>query len=74
LIEESGDVEDRLIELEARMAHYERMLEDMSGVIARQDQSIDRLASRLKRLQERVRDLASGDQASPSDERPPPHY
>jgi len=63
-----------LTELEIRLAHYERTIDDLSDVIARQDQTITLLTQQVKRLQERMRDMAAGWQASPQDEKPPPHY
>jgi SlyX protein len=63
-----------MTDLEIRLAHYERMLDEMSEVMARQDQTIDLMAAQIRRLQERLRDMSAGWQASPQDEKPPPHY
>ncbi len=70
----SGDVEARLIALESRLAHHEVMVEDLSEVIARQDQIIATMGVQLMRLRERLAGLEGGWSGSPQDDKPPPHY
>lgn len=67
-------LERRVIELETRLAHHERMAEEMSEVLAGQARIIDMLETRLRRLTDRVRSAEQGWEPSPQDERPPPHY
>jgi SlyX protein len=67
-------VQEQMIALEIRLAHFERMVEDMSEVVARQDDAIGRLTLQLRRLNDRVKELGAGWQPSPQDEKPPPHY
>ena len=67
-------VEARLIELESRIAHYERMAEDLSSVIAEQGRTIDMLTERMRRMTGRMRELEAGWDRSPQDDKPPPHY
>ncbi len=65
---------DRLIEVEARLAHFERQCEDLSDVVARQTMEIDRLKKQVEVLSSRVLDLQA-DFGNPSgDDKPPPHY
>lgn len=66
--------EDRLIDLETRLAHHEHMAEELSEVMARQQAEIDRLNGLVRRLLERVLSLEAGSERSPQDDRPPPHY
>lgn len=68
------DYEQRLIALESRLTHHERMAEEMSDVIAEQQRTIDLLTTQLRRLGERMRDMSAGWSQSPQDDRPPPHY
>jgi SlyX protein len=68
------DMQQRLIALETRLAHYERMAEEMSDVMADQQRTIDLLTAQLRRLTERMRDMAAGWSPSPQDDKPPPHY
>lgn len=67
-------VEDRLIALEIRLAHFECMVEDMSDVMAEQANTIDTLTAQLRRLRDRMEEMRQDGGASPQDERPPPHY
>ena len=72
----TGDdaLDQRLITLEIRLAHFERMAEDMSDVLAEQAQTIDLLTAQLRRLRERMAEMRVDGEASPQDDKPPPHY
>lgn len=65
--------EARLIRLEEALAHLVRLAEDLSDVIARQDEAITRLTHRvdllMRREAERESDAASG--VALADQRPP---
>jgi SlyX protein len=67
-------VEQRLIDLEMRITHHERMAEELSQVVADQGQVIDMLTARMRRLLARLQEAESGWRPSPQDEKPPPHY
>lgn len=67
-------LEQRLVELETRVAYYERMAEDLSSVIADQGRTIDLLLERTRRLTGRLREVEAGWERSPQDDKPPPHY
>lgn len=69
-----GDVEERLVALESRLAHHEVMAEEISEVLARQDQTIALLTAQVQRLRDRIAELEGGWSPSPQDEKPPPHY
>lgn len=69
-----SDVEQRLVALESRLAHHEVMAEEISEVLARQDQTIALLSAQVQRLRERIAELEGGWAPSPQDEKPPPHY
>jgi SlyX protein len=67
--------EQRIEELEIRLAHLERALQDVSDEVIRQQQEIERLGERNLRLAERVEALqtdAAEDAATR--EELPPHY
>lgn len=68
----NSDTDQRLSELEARLAHHERMAEDLSAVLIDQQRTIDLLRTQVKRLRDRVGALES--EHSQQDDRPPPHY
>ena len=65
---------ERLTELESRLAHHERMTEDMSAILSEQGRAIDTLTLQLRRMTERVAEYEAGGANSPPDDQPPPHY
>lgn len=67
-------LEQRLADIESRLAHHERAVEDLSDVVVTQHRTIERLEARLRRLAERQAETEAGWSPSPADDRPPPHY
>ncbi|SLN45104.1 hypothetical protein PSA7680_02294 [Pseudoruegeria aquimaris] len=67
------DQEDRITHLEELIAHLTRTVEDLSDVIARQDQDITRLKNRVQLLVEREaqREADEGSSIPLADQRPP---
>jgi SlyX protein len=71
----SESFEDRIVELERRLALHERMAEELSGVVAEQARTIDVLNARLRAVIGRVQSVEDAAwQRSPQDDKPPPHY
>ncbi|ARJ68402.1 SlyX family protein [Paracoccus contaminans] len=64
---------DKLQRVEERLSHLERMVEDLSEVIARQDGELRRMARRVGMLMEREadREAAEGNTIPLADQRPP---
>lgn len=60
-------------DLEERIAHLTRMLEDLSDVVARQDGEIAKLTARLAMLMQREaeRELTEGGSIPLGDQKPP---
>ena len=65
---------DRLIDLEERLAFQERSLQEFNDIVARQQRDISALTLALQALQQQVRALTPAVVASSSDESKPPHY
>lgn len=66
--------EERLIEIETRIAYQEDALRELSDALVRQQQEIDRLHALCQALQGALTSLATqGIQPAPAEERPP-HY
>lgn len=63
-------MEQRLVDLEVRYTHVDRLLSELSDVVYAQQRIVDNLIARIKVLEERVRALS---EESGSDA-PPPHY
>ena len=67
-------VADRLVEIEAKLALAEDLLDEVNRTVFRQQQLIDRLQQELRALQEVVESAADeGEARGPRDEIPP-HY
>ncbi len=64
-------IEDRLIELETKMAFQDDLLQGLNDVVAKQEQSIDKLwqANRMLKSQ-----LESVQGPAGESDAPPPHY
>ena len=68
-------MQDRLTDLEEKLAHLTRLAEDLSAIVARQEDDIDALTRRVGMLMQREagRENDEGGTVSMVDERPP-HY
>jgi SlyX protein len=67
-------MQERITELEIKLAHLEQAVNELSDVLYRQQGMLERLESSYESLQQRVN--SAGDAASnpdPEDEKPP-HY
>ncbi len=60
-----------LLFLEERVAHLQRMVEDISDVVARQGREVDRLTRLTGLLMEREAERESGFGAPAADQKPP---
>ena len=67
-------MEDKLVDLETRIAFLEDAQQQLSDVIARQEKEITRLLHRVSELEEQLRQAAPSLIADAADETPPPHY
>ena len=67
--------ESRAEHIEARVAHQEHLLAELSEVLYRQQKQIDQLTASLEKLSVDYRELLEHSRATqaPGDE-PPPHY
>lgn len=65
--------DERITQLEIQMAYQARVLEDLNDVVAQQAGEIDVLTRRIRMVMERLadHDLASGDDPSGADQKPP---
>ncbi len=64
----------RLTELETRLAYTEHTVAELGDLVYAQSRTIDRLAERCRRLEQRVTVLAERDDGAPPDDDVPPHY
>ncbi|WP_282609605.1 SlyX family protein [Pelagibius sp. Alg239-R121] len=66
------DLQDKIDRLEAHVAEQERVLQDMSEVMAKQWSNLDALTAKVNRLLDRLRVLEA--ESEVPDTAPPPHY
>lgn len=64
--------DSRLIELEIRYSHLERLVEDLSRVVFEQGKTIDLLRVELLRMRSRM--LDEGAETNAGQHEKPPHY
>ncbi len=64
---------DRLIDIEERVAHLVRAVDDLSGIVARQERELDVLSRRIALLMEREAERQAETQV-PLADTPPPHW
>ncbi|MEJ2127622.1 MAG: SlyX family protein [Woeseiaceae bacterium] len=65
--------EERLVDIEVKLAHQDQLLIDLDKVVADQQAKIMELEELVTTLIERVRAIGEGGPDGPRDERPP-HY
>lgn len=64
----------RIDTLETRVAHQDRMIEDLNSTITDQWKQIETLARQVRRLDDQLQDVRAGGGSSGEQEPPPPHY
>lgn len=67
-------MENRLIELETRLAFQDHTLQELNAVVVRQQREIDALTRELEMLKAQFKALAPDLVGSRAEEAPPPHY
>ncbi len=67
-------MQERLIELETRLAFQEETLEQLNRIIVRQQTTLDSLQREIDLLKKRLAELQPLPLADPKQEPPPPHY
>ncbi|MEW5786621.1 MAG: SlyX family protein [Pseudomonadota bacterium] len=67
-------MEQRIAELEAKLALAEDLLEALNGTVYRQQERMDLLESQLRLLYQQVRSLGSGEEPGDPAVEVPPHY
>lgn len=66
--------EERLIEIETRLAYQDQMLHELSDVVYEQQKQLDRLDSLVKLLRAHLDELANTLRAPDAKDDKPPHY
>jgi SlyX protein len=67
-------MENRLEDLETRIAYQEAAIEELTATSLAQQQSIEQLQAQIDYLKSLLKDLTPSAVAPMSEETPPPHY
>jgi SlyX protein len=65
---------ERIEQIEEKLAHLERAVNELSDVVARQQKDLDRVTDRHQRLLDKMAAMESDFGASATAEEKPPHY
>lgn len=67
--------QERITELESRVAFQEDTLDTLNDIVSRQELEIEQLKRMIKVMNQRMKSLSNDSPtSSPDDEPPPPHY
>jgi SlyX protein len=66
--------EDRLIDLETKLAHQEHLLNELDDALTSQQAQIAQLELFCKSLLDRIKTLPDGDSGDGTGDERPPHY
>lgn len=66
--------EERLVELETRLAFQEDHIQQLNRSLGLQQQQLESLVLEVRELRRQLRALEAGEPADRGDEPPPPHY
>lgn len=66
--------EERMIELEIKLAYQEDLLQTLNAIVTGQQKQIGRLEETCKLLYERMKSLSAASELAQTDNQPPPHY
>ena len=67
-------LEDRIEELESRLAFQDDTIEQLNQALAMQQQDMDKLRHQMGLIAIRMKEMVVSQEASQSEETPPPHY
>ena len=66
--------ENRLIDIETKLAHQEHLLDELNSALTDQQARISDLEELTRHLLERLRSVGEGGTAASADDERPPHY
>jgi SlyX protein len=74
LVAEIVIMSDRITDLEIQLTHQQLQVEELNGLMYRQQQEIDSLASELRQIKEQLQIVLPSLVKETEEETPPPHY
>ena len=67
-------LEDRIAELEMKIAFQEQLLDELNQALVQQQFDMDKIQLQLRYLAGKLKDMQPSNNASQAEETPPPHY
>lgn len=67
-------MEDKLIDLESRIAFQDETIDALSQIVTQQQTQLDTLTKEVERLRDRLKAIIPSPLGSDEPEPPPPHY
>ena len=67
-------MENRIIDLESKLAFQDETINDLNEVITDQQQQLDQLREEIRLLNLRISSVAENSSVSEEKDPPPPHY
>ena len=67
-------LEDRIAELEMKIAFQEQLLDELNQALVQQQFDMDKIQLQLRYLAGNLKDMQPSNIASQTEETPPPHY
>ena len=68
------DLEQRITEVEPRLAFQETTLQELNAALTDQQQQLSQMQGLLKKIKEQLAEMMQRNQPSTATEPPPPHY
>lgn len=66
--------EERLVDIEVKLAHQDQLLVDLNDVVTKQQEKIMELEQLCASLVDRVRSIGEASPGGGAQDEPPPHY
>jgi len=66
--------EERLVDIESRLAHQDQLLNELNDVVTQQQKKIMNLEELCRSLVDRIRSMGNALPADASQDEQPPHY
>ena len=66
--------EDRLVDIETKLAYQEDLIEALNKVVSEQQRKIDELETVCRKMVDRLVDLSEAFESAQIEDAPPPHY
>lgn len=67
-------MQDRIVELESKVAFQDELINRLDEILVAQRDELDRLAERVRRLEEQLKAGTTSMIRTEAEETPPPHY